>query len=193
MSVSIISAETIAPQAWRNGGGHTRELLAWPSSDNWSLRISRADIEKDGPFSAFPGVNRWFAVLQGGGVVLTFAEKRYTLCMDGEPFNFDGAQSPACHLIDGPIQDLNLMSMGGHSMMQRVDPQQKWQGPFQIRGLYSAVAGCWYGEDEQRVLKPHDFLLAVNESDQAWSFVPELPKLNPAAWWLGHSPESGFL
>jgi environmental stress-induced protein Ves len=34
------------------------------------LRISVAEITRDGPFSAFAGVQRWFAVLEGAGVML---------------------------------------------------------------------------------------------------------------------------
>ena len=45
-------------QAWRNGGGITRELLAWPADAPWQLRVSVAEIIKDGNFSAFPGVQR---------------------------------------------------------------------------------------------------------------------------------------
>ena len=30
MSAVIIQADNVAPQAWRNGGGQTRELLVWP-------------------------------------------------------------------------------------------------------------------------------------------------------------------
>ena len=34
-----------AAQPWRNGGGITRELLAWPvASDQWALRVSVAQI-----------------------------------------------------------------------------------------------------------------------------------------------------
>ena len=33
--------------------------------DDWTLRISVADIDADGPFSPFPGITRWFAVLDG--------------------------------------------------------------------------------------------------------------------------------
>ena len=60
-----------APQAWRNGGGSTRELLAWPAGADWRVRVSVAEIGADGPFSAFDGVERWFAVLSGAGVVLS--------------------------------------------------------------------------------------------------------------------------
>jgi environmental stress-induced protein Ves len=34
------------------------------------VRLSVADIERDGPFSAFAGLIRWFAVLSGAGVLL---------------------------------------------------------------------------------------------------------------------------
>ena len=46
----------------------TRELLAEPAP-NWRWRISVADIQGSGAFSAYPGVSRWFAVVQGAGVV----------------------------------------------------------------------------------------------------------------------------
>jgi environmental stress-induced protein Ves len=61
-------------QTWRNGGGSTRELLAWPEAGAWQLRISVAEITRDGPFSAFAGVQRWFAVLRGDGVRLRLGE-----------------------------------------------------------------------------------------------------------------------
>ena len=70
MSWSQISALDLTPQPWKNGGGKTRELLAWPHPSDWILRLSVADIEADGPFSSFPGVQRWFAVLRGNGVRL---------------------------------------------------------------------------------------------------------------------------
>lgn len=64
----VLLAKDCPAMPWRNGGGQTRELLTWPAGsapDQWQLRISRADIDYDGPFSAFPGVQRWFAVLKG--------------------------------------------------------------------------------------------------------------------------------
>ncbi len=42
MSPMVISAASVAPQAWRNGGGQTRELLTWPAQGPWQLRIGRA-------------------------------------------------------------------------------------------------------------------------------------------------------
>jgi uncharacterized protein len=82
-------------------------LIAWPDADNWVMRLSVADIERDGSFSAFPGVDRWFAVLAGNGVRLG-ASQQVVVAGDA-PVYFDGAAAPACTLIDGPTRDLNLM------------------------------------------------------------------------------------
>ena len=68
MSWSQISADQVQPQPWKNGGGSTRELLAWPHAHDWALRISVAAVERDGPFSAYPGVQRWLAVRMGIGL-----------------------------------------------------------------------------------------------------------------------------
>src|SRR5258706_8972671 len=62
----LLRVNDIAPAPWRNGGGLTRELLAWPDRSDWIVRISVAEILASGPFSEFPGVDRWFAVLHGG-------------------------------------------------------------------------------------------------------------------------------
>ena len=94
---------------WRNGGGRTRELLMWPGANGWLLRVSVAEIEADGPFSRFPGIDRWFAVLGGAGVVLTLPQGEVTLRPGSAAVAFAGETAPACRLIDGPTRDLNLM------------------------------------------------------------------------------------
>jgi uncharacterized protein len=59
MKPLIIQANSIVPQAWRNGGGETRELMARPLGNSaWQMRITLADIESSGPFSAFQDVER---------------------------------------------------------------------------------------------------------------------------------------
>jgi uncharacterized protein len=107
VSFNVIRLEDVKPQPWKNGGGVTRELLAWPTSREWAIRLSVADIERDGSFSTFPGVERWFAVLTGNGVRLGAPE--HVIQRGGDAVNFDGALAPNCTLIDGPTRDLNLM------------------------------------------------------------------------------------
>jgi hypothetical protein len=108
----IVDLAAVAPQPWRNGGGVTHELLAWPSAADWQLRLSVADIERDGPFSSFPGVQRWFCVLQGEGVLLEFNGQNKRLRLGDAPLGFDGAAAPGCLLLAGPTRDLNLMLRG---------------------------------------------------------------------------------
>ncbi|MDI9333012.1 MAG: HutD family protein [Cytophagales bacterium] len=102
------------PQPWKNGGGVTRELLTWPSKDDWQLRISVADITQDGAFSSFVGVQRAFAVIEGVGVRLQFADRLEVVTQDSAPLMFDGADAPDCQLIGGATRDLNVMGKAGH-------------------------------------------------------------------------------
>ena len=104
-------ASTATPVPWKNGGGVTRELLRLPagSGDDWTLRISVADIAADGPFSPFPGITRWFAVLDGAGVRLALPGRTLDVRRGDAPLRFDGADAPGCALLDGPTRDLNVM------------------------------------------------------------------------------------
>ena len=120
MSWQMIPLEEVAPSPWRNGGGVTRELIAWPTPQDWDWRISVAEIDKSGPFSRFEGVERWFAVLGGAGVRLTLGSHTHEMTAQGEPLRFDGAQDCACELIDGPTEDFNLMLKHGHTRARLV-------------------------------------------------------------------------
>ena len=107
----LVAASDATPVPWKNGGGVTRELLRLPAdgSDDWTLRISVADIDADGPFSPFPGISRWFAVLTGAGVRLRWPRHALHVHPGEAPLQFDGADAPDCTLFDGPTRDLNIM------------------------------------------------------------------------------------
>jgi uncharacterized protein len=122
---------------WRNGGGRTRELLAWPSAADWQVRVSVAEIAADGPFSAYPDIDRWFAVLQGAGIVLTLPTGEVTLRVGDAPLAFAGEAAPACRLIGGATRDLNLMLRRG--------ARGTWRGLF-------ADAMLWWTDDPQEPL-----------------------------------------
>lgn len=115
LSVRLRAADC-PPQPWKNGGGVTRELLAWPSTEEWQIRISVADITQDGAFSRFNGVQRAFAVIEGAGVQLQFEDALRTVTTASEPLVFDGAQMPHCKLIDGATRDLNVMCTTGQQV-----------------------------------------------------------------------------
>jgi environmental stress-induced protein Ves len=184
-----IALTDVAPQAWRNGGGRTRELLCWPATPDWALRISVADIDADGPFSDFPGVERWFAVIEGAGVTLTFADARRLMVPGVPPLRFDGSPGPGCRLRNGPTRDLNLMARGGRSLMAQVQTGVEWREPFTMRGLYAAAAGRWAsGDGERRALPAHTLLWADAAIAAAWTFEPDPPSSTAAGWWLGFTP-----
>lgn len=109
MSWNVISVDAVSPTAWRNGGGTSRELVAWPNPVDWTWRMSVAEVAKSGPFSQFEGVQRWFAVVSGAGVALQTGGLLHTLGSSSQPICFDGAADTHCALIDGATQDFNLM------------------------------------------------------------------------------------
>ena len=147
MSLRAVAAASVAPQPWRNGGGATRELFAWPGGADWQIRVSLADIDADGPFSAFPDVQRWFAVVEGAGVVLSWPGGDRRVDSAGEPLCFDGADAPACRLVDGPTRDLNLMLRGGRGgCLSRAHSGRDHADAWPWRACFVARAARWRGD-----------------------------------------------
>lgn len=99
---------------WKNGGGTTTQLAISPqgaSMDNFEWRISTARVASDGPFSAFPGIDRSLAVLNGRSLVLLDGGvERCEMGEGGNPFVFCGEQAIAAVLKDGPVVDFNVMT-----------------------------------------------------------------------------------
>ncbi|HET7864842.1 MAG TPA: HutD family protein [Burkholderiaceae bacterium] len=186
MTIHLVCADEIAPQAWRNGGGTTRELLCWPHAHLWSARVSVADIVRNGPFSTYPDLERWFAVIEGAGVELVFSHELRRIEPDDEPLHFDGAAAPRCRLISGPTRDLNLMLQRGQGLMCVVAPGLAWRGSFRLRGLFTARPGRWRGEGEERQLGANTLLWSDSGHTDAWHFEPDAP--GTRAWWLGFTP-----
>jgi environmental stress-induced protein Ves len=128
-------------QAWKNGGGVTREIAVFPDgagSDDFIWRISVADVTAGGPFSVFPGIDRYIAVIDGKGMTLTrtrtaapaaisaatyaaqdnaapHTRSPVTALSDShtvacwETFEFSGEDAIDCQLTGGAIRDFNLM------------------------------------------------------------------------------------
>ncbi len=58
-------------QPWKNGRGTTTELWRLERDGQLLVRLSRAAVVEDGPFSIFPGIERNLTVLSGPGFRLT--------------------------------------------------------------------------------------------------------------------------
>ena len=122
----ILRAADRIATPWKNGGGVTREVAAWPPGaglDAFDWRVSLADIAADGAFSAFPGVDRVLTVIAGDGLALEI-EGRTVRLEPGAPFAFPGEAAVAARLAAGPIRDLNVMVRRG-AWTARVAP---WRG-----------------------------------------------------------------
>lgn len=190
MTISICNALEVTPQPWRNGGGQTRELLAWPSIENWQIRISLADIDADGAFSAFPNTHRWFSVIEGHGVNLRFKNQDITQTLRSEPLQFDGSQVPYCSLINGSTRDLNLMVMGADSAdaeIQLINNENPWRSDYDVRAMLTTSSGVWTNGKQTQRLRTYDFLWSAKRDSLAWSFRidDQYSSATCQAWWLG--------
>jgi environmental stress-induced protein Ves len=111
-TLHAVPAASFREQPWANGGGSTIELAAGPDPQRWQWRISLARIEQPGAFSAFAGVRRQLAPLDGR-LVLDFADGRQMAARRLQVLHFDGDPPPSCRLPDGPGRDFNLMLRDG--------------------------------------------------------------------------------
>jgi uncharacterized protein len=105
------AADRIA-MPWKNGGGVTREVAAFPPGadmDSFEWRISLAEIAADGPFSTFPDVDRVLTVIDGAGLLLTVDDRMLALDAASPPLAFSGESQVSARLTDGPVSDLNVM------------------------------------------------------------------------------------
>jgi environmental stress-induced protein Ves len=112
----VLRAADRAASPWKNGGGITREVAAWPPGagfDDFHWRVSMAEVRADGPFSVFAGVDRILAVLEGR--LALDIEGRGTITLDGAtmPAAFPGDAPTVGRVLAGPVTDLNVMSRRG--------------------------------------------------------------------------------
>ena len=194
MKPRLISVEQTPVQPWRNGGGSTRELLAWPSAADWQLRLSVADIDADGPFSIFDGVQRWFVVLQGAGVALMIDGQPHLQRMADAPWHFDGAARADCRLLDGPTRDLNLMLRGRRGGLLPAQGGCAWQPPGSVCGLFSRLPGhCQASAAPGDAPSEHELpalallWFATAPASLCWQPLTAsaiLANAPPQAWWL---------
>ncbi|MEU9147646.1 HutD family protein [Streptomyces sp. NPDC048349] len=102
--------------AWKNGGGITREIAAWPEgagTADFAWRVSLAEVAADGPFSAFPGVDRTLTLAEGAGMDLAVAGARRLVDERFAPQDFAGDEPTDCRLLDGPVVNFNVMYRRG--------------------------------------------------------------------------------
>ena len=106
----VIPANEYRRERWRNQQGWTREIHRDRDSDDWSWRLSIAEVERDSPFSSFPGVERELVLLSGNGMRLRFGDGEvHELLPPHDKLRFAGERDVTGELVDGPTHDFNLM------------------------------------------------------------------------------------
>jgi len=106
----------IVPQPWKNGAGLTREIaFGGASNTDFDWRISVAEVARDAPFSAFPGVDRCITLLGGAGMRLHALDGSidHALTTPLAPFPFPGDVALDATLIGGACSDFNVMTRRG--------------------------------------------------------------------------------
>lgn len=114
--IELLRAADRRAAPWKNGGGVTHEVAAFPPGsgmDDFLWRVSIAEVRVAGPFSSFPGIDRTLAVLEG----------RLELAIDsGPPVILSGETDPLAfageaHVVGAPVgsaaTDLNVMTRRG--------------------------------------------------------------------------------
>lgn len=180
MKLSHFDFAELPVSPWRNGGGETREITSQPpGSTEFAWRASIATIAQDGPFSAFPGIDRSITLLEGDGVHLQSAGQiDHRLQQIAEPFAFSGDVALEATLLRGSSQDFNIMVRRGHyrAQVRRIVEttglslhnagvlyvlQGQWQLPDGSRLV--ARQGCWWqpGEGPLRLITQGNQAIAL--------------------------------
>ncbi|MFI5979760.1 HutD family protein [Streptomyces sp. NPDC051555] len=108
--VRILRAADRTAEAWKNGGGVTRQIAAGaPGPGDFGWRVSLAEVAADGPFSAFPGIDRTLTVVEGVGMDLTVDGVRRAVDECFAPQRFPGDVATDCRLLAGPVVNFNVM------------------------------------------------------------------------------------
>jgi environmental stress-induced protein Ves len=100
---------------WRNGKGFTREIAREPAAGaDFAWRLSLADIERDGPFSAYPGYRRALVLIAGKALNLTFqGHGSRFLHSTRRAARFEGEWETRCAVPQGRCSDLSLIVRRG--------------------------------------------------------------------------------
>jgi environmental stress-induced protein Ves len=118
MTVQVLRAGERPAVPWLNGGGVTREVAGGPAGSgmaDFDWRVSLADVDRGGPFSLFPGVDRVITLVEGEGMVLTVAGAEQAVTVPFRPFAFPGDAATDCRLAAGPVVDFNVMTRRGRT------------------------------------------------------------------------------
>jgi uncharacterized protein len=112
----LIRQSEMTEGPWRNGMGVSWEIASHrePGAADFSWRFAKARIDRDVPFSIYPGVDRVFMQISGNGLDLEFEGGQVLAVHESNlPHAFACDVPLKCKLLDGPCFDLNLFTVRG--------------------------------------------------------------------------------
>ena len=111
--IRLLHARDYPRNRWKNDGGWTTEIASEPMADavnGFRWRVSIAEIETNGPFSQFPGIDRDLLLLSGKGIELDIGDATpQRLDQRFQRIHFAGEDAVQCRLLAGATQDFNVM------------------------------------------------------------------------------------
>ena len=117
VAATLLRGVDLVATPWKNGGGVTREVAAFPAGaglDAFVWRVSIADVAQAGPFSRFDGIDRTLVLLSGAGMLLDEAQgPTHALTQALDIARFAGEAAIDARLVDGATRDFNLMVRRG--------------------------------------------------------------------------------
>ena len=168
--MNFFDLATTPSTPWKNGGGSTQELACWPPGadmNSFEWRVSLATVDRPGPFSVFPGIDRQIMLLSGDGLHLRSPGWEHRLEPRWQPFAFSGDDAVDGAMLGGTSKDFNLMlrrgAWTGRLQVLRIAPpppasaglclvlQGRWQSP---RMLLEAGQGFWWTDGQGALLEP---------------------------------------
>lgn len=167
--MNFFDLATTPSTPWKNGGGSTQELACWPPGadmNSFEWRVSLATVDRPGPFSVFPGIDRQIMLLSGDGLHLRSPGWEHRLEARWQPFAFSGDDAVDGAMLGGTSKDFNLMVRrgawtGALRVLLDTTPAQasaglcmvlqgRWQGP----QLLGAGQGFWWTGGEGASVEP---------------------------------------
>ncbi len=114
----VLSPDDYRRMPWKNGLGETLEIALKSDHNGVAYRISQAAVVSDGAFSDFSGMQRTLVLLKGRGMKLTHHTDRgyavvHELYSPLAVARFAGSARTEAELVDGAIDDLNIMVREG--------------------------------------------------------------------------------
>jgi len=114
-SIFLIRKQDYRVTQWKNKSGQSLEIAIFPpqaslNENTFLWRLSSAQLIENGPFSEFPGYNRYLALINGKTLQLTFPLGHPSVTLKNcDVHHFSGDIRVSYHLIAPPISDLNLI------------------------------------------------------------------------------------